>query len=80
MEPKIKTIGTNYIIKVNGEFAETKPTLGEARRHVRAMPIHDSILKVEILKQTLTEQVLDVYETKTKKVLEATDLGLDDEI
>lgn len=78
MDPKVKTIQTNYIIKVNNEISVVKPSLKEARQHIKAMSIHDNMFTVQIIKQTVNETILDVYQTKTTKVLVASQL--DDDI
>lgn len=77
MEPKIKTVGVTYQIKVNNDVAEAKDTLREARQHVKAMPISDDLNKVTIVKQTVTEQIIDVYEPQVTKILVAGELGFD---
>lgn len=69
---------SNYLIKINEELAETKPSLREARQHIKNMPILDTVNCVSIVKQTITETVLDSYEPKLTKVLVATDLGFDE--
>jgi hypothetical protein len=77
MEKKIKTIQTNYIIKVNNELVTIKPTLKLARETVKALPINDDVTIVHIVKQTVNESILDTYETKTTKVLVASELDSD---
>lgn len=74
MDVKVKTINTSYIIRVNNEVAATKPTLKEARQHIKDMVINDNIFTVFIVKQTVTESVIDTYHTKTTKVLVASQL------
>lgn len=76
---KIKTILTSYVIKVNNEPATIKASLAEARREVKGMPVNDGVNIVHIVKQTVTEQILDTYEAEVKRVLKASDLDLSDD-
>lgn len=78
MDVKVKTVRTDYLIKVNNDIAVVKPSLKEARQHVKAMPINDNIFTVSVIKQTVNETVVDVYQTQTTKVLVASQL--DDEL
>ena len=71
---KIKTIQTTYLIKVNNEVSTRLPTLKEARQHIKCLVINDDVNLVQIIKQTINECLLDTYETKTTKVLVATEL------
>jgi hypothetical protein len=76
MEPKVKTISTKYLIKVNGLAYHTSDSLRAARTLIKTLPLNDDTLKVEIVKRTETETVLDTYSVKTTKVLSVTDLDL----
>jgi hypothetical protein len=74
MAPKVKTILTTYIVRVNNEITDKFPSLREARQHIKALVINDDINVVHIVKQTINETLLDTYETKTTKVLMVTQL------
>lgn len=74
MAPKVKTILTSYIVKVNNEVVETLPSLREARLFIKTLCINDDVNTVYIIKQSVNETILDTYETKTTKVLVATQL------
>lgn len=74
MAPKVKTILTTYVVKINNEVVDKFPSLRDARQHIRAMPINDDINVVQIIKQTLNETLLDTYETQTTRILKATHL------
>lgn len=73
-EPRIKTIQSQYIIKLNGDICDTRPSLKEARVRVKELPINDNIFNVSIVKQTITETIVDTYKTKTTTVLVADQL------
>lgn len=77
MEPKVKTTGVAYVVKINNDETDSRPSLKEARQLVKTMPINDDLVKVSIVKRTTTEQVLDVYEPQVTKVLTASDFSLD---
>lgn len=74
MVPKVKTILTTYLVKINSEIVDKFATLRDARQHIRSMPINDDVNVVQIIKQTLNETLLDTYETQTTKILKATHL------
>jgi hypothetical protein len=74
MGQKIKTVQTSYLIKVNNDVIDTKATLREARQLIKTLTINDDVCSVFIIKQTLNETVLDIYHTKTTKVLVADQL------
>lgn len=74
MERKIKAIQTTYLVKVNTEIVSRFPSLKDARTYVKGLVINDDISVVNIIKQTLSECIVDVYETKMTKVLIATEL------
>ncbi len=80
MEPRVKTIDTTYIIKVNDEPVTGVASRAEARQYVKFMPLDAHVKDVKIVKRTTTEQVLRVFETQQKMALKAVDLdeGLDD--
>lgn len=80
MEPRIKTMDTTYIIKVNDEPVTGLASRAEARQYVKFMTLDDSVRDVKIVKRTTTEQVLRVYTAQQKIALKAIDLdeGLDD--
>lgn len=71
---KVKTIQTSYLVKVNNDVATIEPTLKAARTYVKTLAINDDNFTVNIIKQTVNETLLDVYETKTTKILVATEL------
>lgn len=77
MMPKIKTVGVQYLVKVNEEVADVKPTLRAARSYIKSIPLTEVIKKVTVVKLTTTEQLLDVYEPKQVTVLQANQLDLD---
>jgi len=77
MEPKIKTMNVAYQIKVNNQVIDRFLTLREARKYIKFMAINDDLHKVTIVKETLTNQVIDVYEPQVTKVLKASDLSLE---
>lgn len=74
MAPKVKTILTSYLVKVNNEIVDTFSSLREARQFIKILAINDDINIVHIIKQSINETILDTYETKTTKVLIATQL------
>ena len=74
MAPKVKTILTTYIVRINNEVTDKFSSLREARQHIKALVINDDINVVHIVKQTINETLLDTYETKTTKVLMVTQL------
>lgn len=78
---KIKTIGVQYLVKMNEETVDAKNTLREARALLKTIPLTAAVKKVNIVKQTTTEQVLDVYESVQTFILKASQLdeGLVDE-
>lgn len=73
MEPRIKTTAVLYNLMVNGTLAETCLSLGKARKEAKKLPLTDEIKEVKIVKQTVTEQVIDIFKIKTEKVLVAGD-------
>ncbi len=77
MAPKVKTILTTYIVRVNNEIIDKFPSLREARQHIKSLVINDDINIVHIVKQTVNETLLDTYETKTTRVLMVTQLDED---
>lgn len=81
MDKKVKTITSNYLIKVNNEVVMSLPTLKGAHAFVKTLPINDDTNTVTIIKQSLTEKVISFFQTKTTKVLMAADLdsGLTEE-
>ena len=74
MAPKVKTIMTSYLVKVNNEVVDRLHSLKEARQFIKNLVINDDINVVHIIKQSVNETVLDTYETKTTKILIATQL------
>jgi hypothetical protein len=74
---KIKTIQTNYLIKVNNDIVDTKPTLREARLLIKTLILNTEAINVSVIKQTLNESVVDSYIVKTTKVLVANQLDGD---
>lgn len=81
MGPKIKTVGVQYLVKMNEELVDAVATLRQARSLVKTIPLTEATKKVNIVKLTTTEQVLDVYEPVQTLVLRASQLdeGLTDE-
>jgi hypothetical protein len=81
MEPKVKTIAVNYIVKVNKQPIQEFSSVWEAKRHINSLIINDDINTVEIVKQTTQETIIKSFQTKVAKVLIATDLdsGLEGE-
>lgn len=80
MGPKVKTIDTTYVIKVNDEPVTGLATRKEARHYVKYMALTTEVKDVKIVKRTTTEQVLKVFEVQQKVALKAMDLdeGMDD--
>ena len=78
---KIKTVGVQYLVKMNEETIDAKNTLREARALLKTIHLTEAVKKVNIVKQTTTEQVLDVYEPVQTFILRASQLdeGLTDE-
>lgn len=78
---KIKTVGVQYLVRMNDELVEAKSTLREARALIKTIPLTEATKKVNIVKLTTTEQVLDIYEPVQTFVLKASQLdeGLGDE-
>lgn len=71
---RVKTVSTHYLIRINGNDVIYYPSLREARQHIKTMVINDDTNVVTIVRQNLNETLLDTYETKTTKVLMATQL------
>lgn len=65
---------TSYLVKVNNEVVDRLHSLKEARQFIKNLVINDDINVVHIIKQSVNETVLDTYETKTTKILIATQL------
>lgn len=77
MEKKVKTITKTYLVKVNNQIVVNLPTLKEANTFIKTLVINDDTNTVTIIKQSLTERIISTFETKTTKVLTATDLDND---
>lgn len=77
MEKKVKTINTSYVVKVNDEVIGIEQTLKKARNLIKGLIIHNDNTMVQIVKQSTTEAIIDSYETKTARVLVASELGND---
>lgn len=72
---KVKTISTQYLIKINNDTVSNGfDSLREARQYLKSMVLDDDINLVSIVRQNLNETVLDTYETKVTRVLTATQL------
>ena len=78
MEPKVKTIATNYIIKINNQPVEQFTTIWEAKRHINSLVINDDINTVDIVKQTTQETIIKSFQTKVARILTVNQL--DDEL
>jgi hypothetical protein len=74
MGQKVKTIQTNYLVKINNEVTDVMSTLRDARQLIKTLTINDDVNSVYIIKQTINETLLDTYHTKTTKVLIASQL------
>lgn len=75
---KVKT-PRKYYVRVNGEAVEQFDTLGLARKYVhttysKVLPNQTLPQSVEIIKQVVLEEVMDVFEPKPMQILMATDL------
>ena len=77
MEKKVRTITKTYLVKVNNQIVVNLPTLKEANTFIKTLVINDDTNTVTIIKQSLTERIISTFETKTTKVLTATDLDND---
>lgn len=78
-----KVLNSNYLIKVNGEplspiLIGNLDTLSKARKQVKKMIIDDRVQEVAIVRQTVTETVMDTFKPIIQKVLTADDLSLDE--
>lgn len=74
MEPRVKTIKTNYIVKINNEPINEFDSIWGAKKHISSLIINDDINTVDIVKLTTTETVLKSFKTKTAKILTINDL------
>lgn len=70
-----KTKIAEYVIRINGQDHGITKTMKEAKDLVSDMNIHDSLVKVEILKRI--DKVLLTYVPKVTKILVAEELGLE---
>lgn len=75
-----KVLNSNYIIKVNGQplYSSGFGTLSKARKQVKLMPVNEGIEEVAIVRQTVTETVMDTFKPIIQKVLTADALCLDE--
>lgn len=74
MSPKVKTLDTTYIIKVNNNILLGLATLKEAKEYVKYMQLNETIKEIKIVKKTTTEQILKSYTPLIKIALKAIDL------
>lgn len=75
---KVKT-PRKYHVRVNGEAVEQFDTLGLARKYVqttysKVVPNQTLPQTVEIIKQVVIEEVMDVFTPQPMQILMATDL------
>lgn len=77
MGQKVKTVLTNYLIKVNNEVAWHGQSLRDARKAVSTLVLNEEVHTVVIVKQTVNETILNKYHPKTTKVLVAGELDFD---
>ena len=76
-----KVLSSHYVVKVNGEIlasAQPQESLKLARDIVRNLVLNDQIKTVEIVRQNVTETVINTFEPKPTVSLVAVDeLGLE---
>jgi sulfur carrier protein ThiS len=75
-----KVLSSQYVVKVNGEQLPNsqRESLKLARDIVRGLTITDAIQKVEIVRQNVTETVINTFEPKaTVSLVSVDDLGLE---
>jgi hypothetical protein len=81
MEPSSPKVTRNkvaeYVVRINGQDHGVFSSVKEAKELISEMNIHDSLVKVEIVKRI--DKVIHSYVPKLTKILVAEDLGLDDE-
>lgn len=81
MEKKVrypKVLDSKYLVKVNGETAVSKDTLKDANFYVNSLVVTDVVERVEVVRQTITETVINTFTPEVKRVLvTADDLGAD---
>jgi len=75
MAPKVKTIKTQYLIKIDGTFLDVKDSLKEARKLIKLLVfLNEEFSDVSIIKQTTNESIVDTYHVETTKVLVSSQL------
>lgn len=67
----------SYVIKVNNEVAATKQSLKDARQHIKAMPILNDTDTISIVKQVVSELVVNTYQPKVSKTWTVADMDLE---
>ena len=79
-----KVLSSQYVVKVNGEAlpeaqqASDKTSLKLARDIVRNLTVNDTVKTVEIVRQNVTETVINTFEPKaTVSLVSVDDLGLE---
>lgn len=75
-----KVLSSQYVVKVNGEQLpdSQRESLKLARDIVRNLTITDAVKTVEIVRQNVTETVINTFEPKaTVSLVSVDELGLD---
>ena len=70
-----KVLESQYLVRVNGEIVDTAKdiSLKQARDIVRDLNITENVKRVEIVRQSITETVINTFEPKATVSLIAVD-------
>ena len=74
MEPKVKTLDTRYVIKLNNEEVWSAPSYKEAKEYVKKMSIDGEGQTVLITRQNIIEVVIKAYKPQVVKTFTAVEL------
>lgn len=74
-----KVLESNYVIKINGiaVYGHGLDTLSKARKQVKSLVLTETVQEVAIVRQTVTETVMDTFKPVVQRVLTSDCLSLD---
>ncbi len=74
-----KTVASRYVVKVNEQPVQTFDSLKDARAYIGSMVVNEGVEGVSIVRETVTETLINSFTPKTTTILTADSLGFDDE-
>ena len=77
--PVPKVIQSYYAVRVNGTDIINYEKLAEARQYIKSINLHERIMKIDIIRYTTTETLLDTFTPVYEKVLSSDDFFSFDE-